>query len=107
MNRGQNWKSFAEKIVSAPPFAFVTMPENGKEIESALLEHGIPESRLEAASSLQQAVEIARRITPENGVVLLSPAAASYTHFKNFEERGDAFAKFAGFGPTASRKCGE
>jgi UDP-N-acetylmuramoylalanine--D-glutamate ligase len=29
--------------------------------------------------------------TPANGIVLLSPAAASYNQFKNFEERGSYF----------------
>ena len=29
--------------------------------------------------------------TPQGGVVLLSPAAASYDSFKNFEQRGDCF----------------
>ena len=29
--------------------------------------------------------------TPQGGVVLLSPAAASYDAFKNFEVRGDFF----------------
>jgi len=31
--------------------------------------------------------------TPQGGVVLLSPAAASYDSFKNFEARGDFFAE--------------
>ena len=31
--------------------------------------------------------------TPQGGVVLLSPAAASYDAFKNFEHRGDFFAE--------------
>jgi len=30
--------------------------------------------------------------TPADGVVLLSPAAASYDAFKNFEQRGDFYA---------------
>ena len=31
--------------------------------------------------------------TPQGGVVLLSPAAASYDAFKNFEHRGDFYAE--------------
>ena len=33
------------------------------------------------------------RHTPQGGVVLLSPAAASYDTFKNFEHRGDFYAE--------------
>jgi UDP-N-acetylmuramoylalanine--D-glutamate ligase len=32
-------------------------------------------------------------VTPKGGVVLLSPAAASYDAFKNFEVRGDFYAE--------------
>ena len=40
---------------------------------------------------LEGAVQLAREITPAGGACLLSPAAASYGYFKNFEERGDVF----------------
>lgn len=39
---------------------------------------------------LKQAVLVAKKIT-KHGSCLFSPAAASYDHFKNFEERGDYF----------------
>lgn len=42
---------------------------------------------------LTEATELARKITPIGKAVLLSPAAASYGYFKNFEERGNAFKK--------------
>ena len=40
---------------------------------------------------LEGAVNRAYHIT-DSGAVILSPAAASYGYFKNFEERGDRFA---------------
>ena len=40
---------------------------------------------------LQGAVALARQITPAGKACILSPAAASYGYFKNFEERGDVF----------------
>ena len=42
---------------------------------------------------LAGAVRMAKEITPEGQACVLSPAAASYGYFKNFEERGDAFKK--------------
>ena len=40
---------------------------------------------------LKGAVALARDITPAGKACILSPAAASYGYFKNFEERGDVF----------------
>ena len=40
---------------------------------------------------LQGAVALAKEITPSGKSCILSPAAASYGYFKNFEERGEVF----------------
>lgn len=40
---------------------------------------------------LKEAVKLAKKITIINKACILSPAAASYDSFKNFEERGDKF----------------
>ncbi len=45
-------------------------------------------------ADLQAAVRAARIHTPSGSACVLSPAAASYGYFKNFEERGDAFKKY-------------
>ncbi|MES2207499.1 MAG: UDP-N-acetylmuramoyl-L-alanine--D-glutamate ligase [Pseudomonadota bacterium] len=48
-------------------------------------------------NSMQEAVNIATKVTPPQGVILLSPAAPSYGLFKNFMERGKYFAQESGF----------
>ncbi|HEX9079754.1 MAG TPA: UDP-N-acetylmuramoyl-L-alanine--D-glutamate ligase [Desulfuromonadaceae bacterium] len=47
------------------------------------------------AASLEEAVELARRLTRPGGVVLFSPACSSFDMFRNYEERGDRFAALA------------
>lgn len=42
---------------------------------------------------LKEAVELAKKVTPKDKACVLSPAAASYDSFKNFEERGDKFVE--------------
>jgi UDP-N-acetylmuramoylalanine--D-glutamate ligase len=49
------------------------------------------------ANSMEEAVKIAKTLTPVGGTVLLSPSAPSYGLFSNFIERGLAFAAAAGF----------
>lgn len=48
---------------------------------------------------LQKAVFVAKEHALSGDAVLLSPAAASYGYFKNFEERGDAFKKYVKITP--------
>jgi UDP-N-acetylmuramoylalanine--D-glutamate ligase len=48
--------------------------------------------------TLDAAVEHAARLAKPGDVVLLSPAAASYDQFANFEDRGEAFRQLAAHG---------
>jgi UDP-N-acetylmuramoylalanine--D-glutamate ligase len=45
------------------------------------------------AGSLTEAVQLARKLTPVGGSVLFSPGCSSFDMFKNYEERGDLFAR--------------
>ncbi|MDD6571460.1 MAG: UDP-N-acetylmuramoyl-L-alanine--D-glutamate ligase [Thermoflexaceae bacterium] len=48
-------------------------------------------SRLHLVGDLKEAVALAKSITPKGAGCVMSPAAASYGIFKNFEERGEVF----------------
>ena len=67
--------------------ALVCMGKSGQRIFEQL-----KTSNAFLCDSLQAAFKLALEKTPAGGVVLLSPAAPSYGMFKDFEERGKAFA---------------
>lgn len=98
--RHLDYDELARELVTRPVHAVVTLPPSGARIAGAVRrELGAsagPPALIEAAD-LEEAVAAARRVTPAGGVVLLSPAAPSYGAFRNFEERGEAFAREAGF----------
>lgn len=63
----------------------------GSRMEKELKESGITKINLYQASDYTEVVTIARKITKKGTICLLSPAAASYDMFKNFEERGQVY----------------
>ncbi|MFF5173842.1 UDP-N-acetylmuramoyl-L-alanine--D-glutamate ligase [Micromonospora sp. NPDC000089] len=77
----------------------IGIPDSGPRIIAALA--GLPGVRSEIVEDLTAAVRQARKLTPSNGVVLLSPAAPSYGRFRNYEHRSEAFRE--AITETASR----
>ncbi|HET6529544.1 MAG TPA: Mur ligase family protein, partial [Actinoplanes sp.] len=67
----------------------IGIPDSGPRIVAELT--GLPGVRTEQAEDLPSAVRLARKLTPADGVVLLSPAAPSYGRYRNFEHRSEAF----------------
>ena len=97
MDRGIDYTSLVEFLMQAPadnPAYLILMPDSGIRVGEMLLEKGFDRSRLIFTDGLEQAVQQAKLVTPKGKVCLLSPAAASYGFFKNFEERGEAFQKY-------------
>ena len=100
-DRGLDWRAFAEAVSQAPPHAIVTMGASGGRVARVLRETG-GAYRLEMAGSFDEAVGAARQITPSGGVILMSPGAPSFDQFRDYAERGRAFARLAGFDAVAS-----
>ncbi|MGN1023592.1 MAG: hypothetical protein ACI4OJ_08840, partial [Lachnospiraceae bacterium] len=76
-----------------PEYTYVLCYASGARIAKEL-NGSVPGIYLE--QDLAGAVARAKEVTPKGKAVILSPAAASYGYFKNFEERGDAFQTLAG-----------
>lgn len=89
MDRHINYDILVEFIRLHPEYTYIFSYESGRRIYEAVSD--LPCCRYE--STLADAVALAKSITPKGGACLLSPAAASYGYFKNFEERGDAYAQ--------------
>lgn len=62
------------------------MPSTGHTIGKHL-----PPDKTHFVDTLNTAVSLAAKITAKGSICLLSPAAASYEFYKNFQEKGRAF----------------
>jgi UDP-N-acetylmuramoyl-L-alanine---L-glutamate ligase len=71
----------------------VTMPDNGDDIRAAVESTGAgPRVAQARAGSLEQAVRTGFTWARPDGVVLLSPAAPSFGRYRDYADRGRAFA---------------
>ena len=66
----------------------ICMPETGYRIAKDLTSDKL---NVVEVKDLDEAVKVSKEITKKKTICLLSPAAASYGFFKNFEERGNKF----------------
>jgi UDP-N-acetylmuramoylalanine--D-glutamate ligase len=105
-DRGLQWQEFAQALSACGSLASViTMPDNGPRISAALREIAQRTGReipVHEADSLAHAVGLARSVTPRGGIILLSPGSPSYGRFRDYIERGEAFARAAGFSAAAN-----
>lgn len=82
-------------LLASRAVTLICLPDTGERLAEAARSAGADESRVHAARNLQDAVEQARSFAQPGTVVLLSPGAPSFGHFRSFEERGERFCEYA------------
>lgn len=87
MDRGVDYGCLVDYINDHELLKVVLLPTTGHQLYSRL-NHEI---RLFLAKDMEEAVATCKRVTVREGICLLSPAAASYGVYRNFESRGKHF----------------
>ncbi len=93
LDRGYDFAPLIDVLMKKGITRFVFFPDSGKTILKMLEQMQYPFESIET-KSMQEAVRFAYANTPENMVCLLSTASPSYSVWKNFEEKGDAFQQW-------------
>jgi UDP-N-acetylmuramoylalanine--D-glutamate ligase len=92
MDRGINYDTLIDFVNSNTKYNYIFSYDSGKRIYDSI----VKTDNCIYKETLAEAVERAKSITRKGDAVILSPAAASYGYFKNFEERGDVFRQLCG-----------
>lgn len=86
MDRGIRYDDFVSYLEKCNVKNIILMYDTGRKIFEKINHEGAV-----LADGLDEAIKIAKNVTAKGKICLLSPAAASYGVFKNFEERGNRF----------------
>ena len=89
-DRGVDYDELADALAARhQPTTLITMGDAGQRLGAALAQRSaLTQHR---AENMLEAVQLARASLAHGGVVLLSPAAPSFDHYRNWEERSDDF----------------
>ena len=96
MDRGISYEALEEYLSTSSVENIILMEATGLKIyeEIKVKYPGFNNvERLKVVAHLEDAVRLAKEVTKAGQSCVMSPAAASYGIFKNFEERGDVFKR--------------
>ena len=89
MDRGVSQNELIEFLKKSTIRNIICMPETGNEIFNALEKI----KKCYKVEIMEEAVEIANKVTEKEKACVLSPAASSYNKFKSFDEKGKLYKK--------------
>lgn len=92
LERGADWGIVEDYCRDHRLAGLVGLRDNGAEICRRLVAAGVVDPGcVRNAGDMRQAVAAAWQLCRAGGTVVLSPGAPSFPHFRDFEERGEAF----------------
>lgn len=94
VDRGQDFTALAAALVEGG-HALVALPDTGTRLADAMQSAGGDVQWIRRCAAMPEAVDACRQLVRPGGVVLLSPAAASYNQYRDYAARGDHFAQLA------------
>lgn len=92
-DRGIEYTVLYPFLITSGVSNIIVVGEAGARMKKEFNEYGIQDINFFSATDYKQVVTIAGDVTQKGKICLLSPAAASYDMFKNFEERGNTYKK--------------
>jgi len=92
-DRGIDYQPLAAYLATRDtPALVLAVPDSGPRIQAAIEAAGPAKVDVVACAGLDEAVERGFGWAAPDGVVLLSPAAPSFGRFRDYRDRGEAFA---------------
>lgn len=93
MDRGIDYSPLIEFLTHNPDAVMnvIFMADSGKRVYEEISAKGMLCDRFKLVNTLDEAVSLSKKITPKGMACVMSPAAASYGIFRDFEERGEKF----------------
>ncbi|MBI4035300.1 MAG: hypothetical protein HY381_02785 [Candidatus Chisholmbacteria bacterium] len=93
-DRGVDYQPLAQAILESPIHTLILLPDTGAKIKQSLirLNQSISDKiNIIEVNSMSAAVKAAYQFTPKGKICLLSPAAASFNLFRDYQDRGEQF----------------
>lgn len=89
LDRGIDYTNFEKFLIDSKLVNIICMYDTGRKIFDNIV--GKTDKNVILVKDIYEAVECAKKVTKKGRACAMSPAAASYGFFKNFEERGRIF----------------
>lgn len=94
-DRGIRYDELMKFLIHSKVKNLIFMGPAGNRMKTILELDESSDKKVWEARTLENVLELVLKVTQPGNICLLSPAAASYDQFKNFEERGNTYKKMA------------